>query len=288
MPNQFMAEIVVIGAGGMVGSRVVELSKFRDFMVTPDSKRLDITQKDLDLSGADVVVNFAAYTDVSNGEKQRGDKNGSCWKTNVDGVQNVLDALHPDAYFIQIGSDMCHSGSSENPGPYNEDDQPETNPDKVTWYGFSKGEARRRIVERRNTAEVDIIYPVVARSSRKQDFLRRSLELHKKGQLYPLFEKQKISVVLADDVAEVVDKLIEERPEGVFHATSSDLTSPLEITRYLIVKTGGNDDLVAGQLPENSVRYPRFGGLTENKLGIRFGTWREIVDRLVDQGINEA
>jgi len=40
---------------------------------------------------------------------------------------------------------------------------------------------------------------------------------------------------------------------------------------------------------DNPVRYPKFGGLkvieSEKKLGIRYSTWKQIVDKLVLQGI---
>ena len=83
-----MAKILVIGAGGLVGSRILELSKFKDEMITPTHKELDITdlaavKAYMEKMKPDVVVNLAAFTDVTEGEKQRGDETGLCWRLNV-------------------------------------------------------------------------------------------------------------------------------------------------------------------------------------------------------------
>ena len=281
-----MAKILVTGASGLVGSRFVELSKFKNYLITPRREELDITKPDLKLDSPDVVVNFAADTDVSGGENQRDDKNGSCWQINLNGVQNLLNLISPSTYFIQISTDMVFSGVS---GPYSESDKPETDSSKVTWYGFTKAEAERLVSQRENSAILRIIYPVRAKFDRKLDYLRKPLKLYDEGKLYPIFIDQQISISFIDEICQVIDTLIAGKKTGIFHGGSSDLTTPFNVISYLIKKARNQENLIQqGRLPE-SVRYPKFGGLkvtkTEEMLGIKFSTWKQIVDKLVEQGV---
>ncbi|MEK7127512.1 MAG: sugar nucleotide-binding protein [Patescibacteria group bacterium] len=276
-------KILVTGASGLVGSRFVELSKFKESLICPRKEELDITNPNLVLPSADVVINFAAYTNVGEGENQRNDKNGLCWKINVDGVSNLLQASK-DAFFIQISTDMVFSGEA---GPYSEDNLPETDPNKVTWYGFTKGEGERSC---KDHTILRLIYPVRAKFDKKLDYLRKPLSLFDQGKLYPMFTDQQVSFTFIDEICLALDKIIEKRTEGIFHASSSDLTTPFELGNYLLEKTRGVKNAVKeGFLPLNSIRYPKLGGLkvekTEKELGIKFSSWREIIDKLVEQGI---
>lgn len=284
-------KILITGASGLVGSRFVELSKFKDRLVTPDEKELDITQSNLNLRDADVVVNFAAFTNVSEGENQRNDDNGSCKRLNVCGVENLLGAVKKDTFFVQISTDMVFSGVS---GSYSEDDVAETDSDKVTWYGFTKAEGERLC---KNHTILRLIYPVRAKYDLKLDYLRKPLKLFDEGKLYPMFTDQQVSFAFIDEICVALDKIIEKRAKGVFHVSSSDLTNPFELYTYLIKRARGVDNAVKPCLLTdflktvgNPVRYPKFGGLkvekTEKELGIKYSSWREIIDKLVGQGIS--
>src|SRR3989338_11315263 len=174
-------KILVTGASGLVGSRFVELYPNPSDLLTPELNEFDLMHPDeyLAKNNPDVVLNFAAYTNVSEAEKQRDDKNGSCWQINVEGTKNLISALPAGTCLIHISTDMVFSGSS---GPYSESDSPETDSSKVTWYGFSKAEAER-IVGDRGTI-VRLIYPVRAKYAEKLDYLRKPLDLFNQGKLY--------------------------------------------------------------------------------------------------------
>ena len=62
---------------------------------------------------------------------------------------------------------MVFSGAS---GPYKETDIPETDTDKLTWYGFTKAEAERVIGDKGTI--VRIIYPVRQKYNLKLDYLK--------------------------------------------------------------------------------------------------------------------
>ncbi len=293
-----MKKVFVTGASGLVGSRFVDLYSGKYAFSTPDIPEFDLrdtnnVRKHLSKINPEVIVNFAAYTNVTEAEKQRGDKNGDCYKINVEGVRNLLQAAGRNVHFIQISTDMVFSGSSKDPGPYVEDHIPETNPDKLTWYGFTKAQG-----EKDAPTILRLIYPVRARYDLKLDYLRKPLALFDEGKLYPMFKDQYVSIAFVDEIAKVLGKIIDTGEKGIFHASSCDTTTPYELVSYMIEKARGKKNAVeASSLKEflktvdNPVRYPEFGGLkvekTEKRLKMRFSTWKEIVDALISQGLGK-
>lgn len=290
-------KILATGSSGLVGSRFFETYKNKYEIVPASFPEFDMTDlsqvaKILDETKPDFIVNFAAFTDVSLAEDQRNNKEGDCWKINVEGTRNIVKALPNGTKLIHISTDMVFPGSKEFPGPYSEDQIPEKDPDKVTWYGFTKGEAER-VVQSSLGNEATIlrlIYPFSAYFDKKLDYVRKPLSLFDQGKLYPMFTDQQVSVVYVDDVARVLEKIIEKDAKGVFHASSEDTTSPYELTSYVIEKVRGVKNAVKPSSLDdflknvgNPVRYPKYGGLkvekTEKELGIKLGTWKDMVDR---------
>lgn len=292
-------KILVIGASGLVGSRFVELYPNKNKLLTPTVDELDITSIDsvtrfFKRNNPDIVINFAAYTNLNEAETQRNDREGSCWKINVEGVKNILSNINDSIWFIQISTDQLFRGTADDPGPYSEDSIPESDSNKVGWYAFTKAEAERAVLESLGgkSTILRIIYPFRSKYDIKLDFLRKPLSLFDQGKLYPMFSDQQISIVFIDDVCDALQRIIVQNKRGIFHASSCDVGSPFEIVGYLLEKTRGVKNAVkASSLDEflktvdNPVRYPKFGGLkvekTEDSLGIKFKTWREMVDDFI-------
>lgn len=299
-----MREILVTGASGLVGSRFVELAKDKYNLHTPDYPDFDLTDIKkikalVDDISPDVVINFAAFTDVTAAESQRDDKDSSCWKINVEGTKNLVNALSGARLrFIQISTDMVFPGSEEFKGPYKENDKPEQDSAKLTWYGYTKAQAEKVVLTASGDAAVlRIISPVRAKFGPKLDYFRKPLSLFDQGKLYPMFADQQISISFIDEVAQALDKIIEADSPGIFHASSSDVTTPYEIISYLLEKARGVKGVVKKssigdflKTVDSPVRYPKYGGLdaseTSKKLAIKFSSTKEIVDKLVQQGIS--
>lgn len=303
-----MRKILVTGSTGLVGSKFVGLHPAKEELLTPSHQDLDITsnkavQRYIEKHKPEIIINFAAYTNVGEAENQRGEgsRNSPSWQLNVEGVLNILSAISgTDVALIQISTDMVFPGSEEFPGPYSEDAAAERDEKKLTFYGYTKAEAEREILNSLgNKATIlRIIYPVSAKYDRKLDYLRKPLQLFDEGKLYPMFTDQQISIAFVDEVASALEKIMAEGHKGIFHATSSDTTTPHELISYLIQRVRGKSEVVQkNSLAEflkkvdNPVRYPIYGGLkvesTEEKLGIRFRTWRKIVDELISQGLGK-
>ncbi len=295
-------KILITGASGLVGSRFVELYSSKYELLTPEYPAFNLLEKAelekyFDENRPETTIHFAAYTDVGGGEKQRGDKNRSCWQTNVQAVQNILDCFK-SSHLIHISTDMVFPGSAENPGPYAEDAVPETDSNKLNWYGFTKAEGERLVREKfgDKTTILRLIYPVRAKYDLKPDYLRKPLQQYDEGKLLPLFSDQQVSISFVDEICIVIDKIIATKTAGIYHASSSDTATPLELVSYLLLKTRHEPGpLKSWSIDEffatgaSPVRYPKFGGLsvkgTEEKLKMKFSTWREIIDKLVEQGI---
>lgn len=286
-------KVLVLGASGLIGSRFAEMFGGDNF-IAPSHADLDITKPDevkefIERYKPDFIVNFVAYTKVGDAEKERGDKKGECYRLNVIGVENILDAIDPEkTHFIQISTDMVFSGSKDDPGPYTEDHPIETDSEKLTWYGYTKAEAERLVFQRLGDEAtiVRIIYPVRKDFSRKLDYLRFPLAKYmSEGKLYPLFTDQQVSITFVDEACEALKRVVENKLIGVFHVSSPDTTTPHRLISNFFEKVFSR----RVQLDEGKVadprRYPPYGGLnpklTEERLGMKFSTTEQIIDKLI-------
>jgi len=299
-------KVFVTGSNGLVGSRFIELLSSKYEFITPLYPEFDLTNREsikkaFKENTPDVVVHFAAYTNVSEAENQRNNKEGDCWKVNVEGTKNIVSLIDPKkTHFIHISTDYVFPGSKEKPGPYSEETVPETGSDKVTWYGYSKSEAEREVnnILKNDRSILRIIYPVRAKYDLKADYLRKPLSLFDQGKLYPMFTDQQVSISFIDEVCIVLDKIIANKLYGVFHSCSKDTSTPYDLVTYLIEKARGVKNAVKPTTIDefitntnsSEVRYPKFGGLktekTQENLQIKFSSWKEIIDKLVEQGIS--
>lgn len=296
-----MKKVFVTGGTGLVGSFFVESDSNKYQIVAPGYSEIDLTKKEtfkkiITKEKPDLVVHFAAYTDVSRAEDQRNDKSEVCWQTNVLGTKNLaLLAKEIGSHFIHISTDYVFPGSKEDPGPHKESDIPEVDSSKLTWYGFTKAEAERvvdKIFGEKRTI-LRLVYPVRARYPKKLDYLRKHLGLFDQGKLYPLFNDQQVTITFIDEACLALEKIIEGKRYGNFHASTPDLSTPYELVSYLIEKARGLKDVVkSSSLDEflkspgiSPVRYQKYGGLkveeTQKVLGIKFSPWRQVIDQLV-------
>ncbi|OGM22433.1 hypothetical protein A2863_03840 [Candidatus Woesebacteria bacterium RIFCSPHIGHO2_01_FULL_38_9b] len=301
--------ILVTGSEGLVGSRFLEISESKNNFHTPTQIEMDITKPSeikAILASYDfkAIIHFAAYTDVSAAEKERGNKNGDCWLVNVEGTRNLAEAVKASEkkiHFVHISTDMVFSGSKRDRGPYREDHKPERDLSKLTWYGYTKAEAEREVLNilGEQVSILRIIYPVRASYEARLDYIRLPLSLHDRNELYPLFSDQHISISFIDEVCNAIDVIIKRNLYGIYHASTTDTTTPYELISLVIEKTRGEKNKVKSikldeYLRKNNIpeyRYPRYGGLkvedSETKLDFKFSTYKQVIDKLVAQGLGK-
>jgi len=291
-----MKKILIVGESGLVGSRFVNLYPEKENLLTPDLTQLDITSPEsvkryFDENKPEVVINFAAYTNVDGAEKERGDENGLAWKLNVDGVRNLIEVCkEKNIFLVQISTDFVFKGDESDAGPYSEDKNlPESN-EGISWYGWTKNRAEKLLNKSGiGYAIIRIAYPFYpAEFAGKLDFAKGFLKLYDNGKLYPVFSDQIHSVLNVDDLVEPLTKIMNDKIQGTFHIVASDTTTPFEFVSYFLEKARG----VKNVLQEGSMKEflskegrtprPRLGGLkteiTEEKLGMKFKIWRKMVD----------
>lgn len=295
-------KILVTGANSLVGSHFVEnYSKNLNDNITifsPLKKELDIVDKEsvknfFTLHKPDVILHFAAFTDVSKAEKQRNNKKAPCWIVNVEGTANLIRATDYSAYFIYISTDVVFSGRKENPGPYGEDTPTEESQNILSWYGWTKKEAEKLVITNlKNAAILRIANPVRAKYKYKLDYVRKILELYDTNKLYPMFDDQYLTLTYINEVTDVLEVLLERRFNGIYHVSSTNVFTPYKLANLLIEKVRGKKGFVKPTrikqfLKDNPSRYPQYGGLkvakTQNIFNLKFSTWEEIIRSLVKQ-----
>ena len=283
---------LVTGASGMVGSRFCETFTEPDRLLIPDRDVFDLTRPESitayfsNHSVITAVINLAAYTNVSEGQKQKGDETSFCYQLNVVGTQNLIDQIKDkDVYLIHISTDMVFPGDSADPGPYAEDHLINPDENRLTWYGYTKALAERIATSTSPpSAILRLIYPVVAKYDLKLDYLRAPLAYYEKNHsLYPIFTDQQMNITAVDEICLCLSRLLETRFTGVFHTGSADITTPYEIMVRLFDLVYGHHDMVKPGKTDPT-RYPQFGGLlnqeTEKHLGIHLSVSSEIVTHL--------
>lgn len=288
-------KILVTGGNGLVGSHFIE--HYSD-VLSPSANELDITdQKSVEnffkLNRLDVIIHFAAFTDVSAAENERGNKKGLCWTVNVGGTANLIKAIKYQPYFIYISTDVVFSGNKDNPGPYAEDFPPEQDEKLLSWYGWTKKEAENLVSNNlENWAILRISNPSRAKYGLKLDYVRKILTLFDTGKLYPLFNDQYLTLTFIDEVTESLKILLQKKLAGFFHVSSNNIFTPYKLANYLIEKTRGVKNAarpisIESFLKNNPARYPKFGGLkvekTQQLLDLRFKSWEEAINSLAKQ-----
>jgi dTDP-4-dehydrorhamnose reductase len=295
-----MKKILIIGSTGLVGSRVKELLKDKFNIITPGQGKLDLLDKKSLVSGLnkikpDVIINLAAYTNVTEAENQTGDKNSPCWQVNVEGIKNLLETINKNTQLIHISTDMVFSGSLKDPGPYKENHPLPKSPKQLTWYGWTKNRGED-LVRKAGHTIVRIIYPVRANFERP-DYIRFPLRKLRDNSLYPFFKDQKLSITFIDELAQALAAIVNKNlTNDTFHVCSRNTGSAFNIVKATFKKLGLETNKVKSSLlveylskQKNKYRYPLKGGLnvqlTEKKLNHKFSTWQKIIDNLIKQGL---
>jgi len=290
--------ILVTGANGLVGSHFtdqIDSSKFN--LLTPPMEELDVTNKNsvgtfFEKNSIDIVVHFAAYTDVTSAEKERDNKSGACWRVNVEGTKSICEASK-NAFFVFISSDMVFSGEPSDKGPYNVDHETQKDSSKLPWYGYTKVVGEDLVKKTHaNSAIIRISNPVRKNFLLRQDYIQKIVQSYNQKGSISLFNDQYLTLSYIPHVSDALNVIIDSHKSGIFHISSLDTFTPFELGKYVLHKNISKlDNISASSLQEYvqktnlKSRYPQYGGLsvdtTMKKLGLSFTTWKQIVDLII-------
>src|SRR3989344_6524949 len=280
--------LAVIGSSSMVGSRFCDLSN-QNFRLIKADLHGEIPVDITDVKSVrhfflqnnfQYLILFSAFTDVDEAEKQRGNKEGNCWKINVEGVRNVSDTCKKfKRKLIFISTDFVFDGVD---GPYGETDPIGGYLDKISWYGLSKIEGEK-IVQRVLTDCIilRISYPYRAKFPQKDDFAKIILRRYRNNTLFPVFSDQFLTPTFIDDLGPATGLIISRNQRGIFHIASPQITTPYEFAKHLILTFGGDPSKVKkGSILQAKLKAPRsvIGGLKVERiknLGFVPTDWKE-------------
>ena len=289
---------VIIGSGlsGMIGSRFTQVyANDFTFMNLDLTTGVDITeakQVETALSKYQnaTVIHLAAFTDVSKAFDQNGDKNGSVYKVNVIGTQNIANAAKKFGHFlIHISTDFVFDGVNPPEGGYTETDTPKP----IEWYGQTKLWAEQEVQKSgANHVIVRTAFPYRAKFAGKLDLIRNMLEKLKTNSLYPMFTDQIITPTFIDDLSAAFKTIIDKKPNGIFHAVGSSSLSPYEIAQKIASAFEIKADIKSGSFKDFMVKDSRLrqqylkisNAKLKQELGVSMKTLDEALKILKDQG----
>jgi dTDP-4-dehydrorhamnose reductase/dTDP-4-dehydrorhamnose 3,5-epimerase len=285
--------MAILGGGGLIGSVAVDTLKQKGVnFEAPPRKEVDITDKEavekwMQVTPAETVILFSAWTDVDGAEK---DKEGA-EKVNVAGTRNVAEAANKyGKHLVYISTDFIFPGTEEEPGPYNENRPGSPTSPDVSTYGRTKALGEREVL---NIADsftiIRISYPFGNPNSEK-DFALKTLGYIEKG--YPLFADQVFTPTYIPDLVAAVRYLGGKKIKGVFHVACQPATSPYEFGSYLAAKLGKTVEIKKGSMKDfladpKRTRRPLKGGLdtsmSDKELGRPASHWQRAIDDFVEK-----
>lgn len=239
-------KLLIFGGSGLVGSKFIDLFQDKYEITAPEIDDLDILDKDklfqfVKSQQAELVVNYAAFTNVDKAEEEKDNKEGLVYKINTLAVKDLSEICNLTyKKIIQYSTDYIFDGT-KNESPYLEEDKP--NP--INWYGETKNEGEKFILESgvQNTI-IRISMPYSAKYNLKKDIIRFFLEELQNGREIIAIDDQFVTPVLVDDAAFALDAIISNQAKGIFHTVSSSSITPFELTRLIADKFGFNKNLV--------------------------------------------
>jgi dTDP-4-dehydrorhamnose reductase len=305
-------ELLVFGADSLVGSHFISqtqhsvhaagrtdarerglpVAKF----VPVDLTRTEEIARVIGDSPTEAIVNFAAATDVDAVEAERPvgsqSASGNAWKVNALAPESMAVAAHDSGRpFVSLSTDFVFDGRE---GPYSEDASPSPFSDRVSWYGWTKGEGERRArAAHPGTTILRVAYPYRSRFAGKLDFARSLVARRRAGTLPPMFSDQLLTPTWIPDVSRALEDLLAGPTSGVFHAASPVPTTPWEFASELVRALEGVDPVLpAGSMKDflqrsHATPRPIRGGLRVDRLpkrGVGLTDWKEGIAVFLREG----
>jgi dTDP-4-dehydrorhamnose reductase len=236
------SKVLVTGGSGLLGSKLVKTLSGR-CKVYPthnlnrfSSKdcctvRLDVRNKD-DVKGMinkispDLIIHSAALINLDYCEKNREE----AWKVNVEGTRNIVEASRgTGSRLVYISTDYVFDGMR---GMYREDDLP--NP--INYYAKTKYEGEKVVqgLDDYLIARTSVLYGYHPRPNFVIWVVNELKQRHK----IDIVKDQFNSPTLADDLAEMIIKLVEEDRAGIFHTAGSERISRYDFARKITAVFG--------------------------------------------------
>ena len=233
-------KILVTGANGLLGQKLTMLLDHQSDIHTVATARkpvsyslikaefriLDVTnQKETEKvileAKPDVVIHTAAMTQVDQCETER----EACWKANVTGVENLVNACEKvNTFLVHVSTDFIFDGTH---GPLDESAVPKP----VNYYGESKLAGERAVMNSKldwAILRTVLVYGVTDDMSRSNIVLwvKKSLE---EGKSINVVNDQWRTPTLAEDLAMGCYLAATKKAKGIFHISGERMMTPYDI-----------------------------------------------------------
>lgn len=246
-------KILVTGSNGLLGQKLTALlgnhphhtlvrtSRTSQEGAPGDWFPMDITDANsvksvIDAVKPDAVIHAAAMTMVDDCEQQR----EACWKANVDGTRNVLQACSEiGTHVIHVSTDFIFDGST---GPLAE----EAEPGPVNFYGESKLEAERLVMKYSGDWAIlrtVLVYGLTPDRSRSNIVLwvKNNLEA---GKPIRVVDDQWRTPTLAEDLAMGCVLAAEHHATGIYHVSGPEMLTPYDMAMQTAAYFGLDNSLI--------------------------------------------
>lgn len=247
-----------------------------------DYRPLDITDKNavselINEVKPDVIFHCAAWTNVDGAE----DNYDACYKVNVDGTANLVEAAKGvDAKIVYISSDYVFDGKKD--GFYTEED--EVNPLNV--YGKTKylGEAETRKYDKHFILRISWVYGINGKN-----FVRTMLRLSDTKDELGVVCDQIGSPTYTVDVSRLLADMVQTDKYGTYHGTNENYCSWADFARAIFKLNNCNvlvNDVLTKDYPVKATR-PLNSKLSKEKLknnGFELlPTWENALERYCNE-----
>lgn len=242
-----MTRWLVTGAGGMLGRDVLEVLSGDDVTGLTRAE-LDITDAaavSAAVSGVDVVVNAAAWTDVDGAEAAE----EAATRTNGLGPRVLAEACRAaGARLVQVSTDYVFDGQAST--PYAEDAPLAPR----SAYGRSKAAGERAVRDVLPDAAY-VVRTAWLYGEHGGSFVRTMTRLEAEKETLDVVDDQRGQPTWSLDVARQIAALVRaEAPGGTYHATSSGETTWCGLARAVFEELGADPSRVR---PTTTDRFPR-------------------------------
>ncbi|MEX0896141.1 MAG: SDR family oxidoreductase [Patescibacteria group bacterium] len=248
--------IAITGSKGLIGhplcQKLQDKHRIIPLDISDETRPVDITKlSTLDAvitqSQPDVLIHLAAFTDVSAAWEQQGDTQGSAYKVNVLGTENVAKVCSKaEIQVVHLSTSFVFDG--EKKSPYLESDTP--NP--IEWYGQTKALAEEAIMrESQNWTILRIDQPFHHLPSPTKPDLAHTLATNmRSNQLQPQFSDHYFGPTYIPDLILVIEQVIETSLSGLFHATNNESWTNYDFATTIADSIGYDGKIEASLLAE--------------------------------------
>ena len=274
--------IIILGGKGMLGTDIHRICRQQGFRVKAfDLPEFDITnpiQLEEAIKDSQIIINCAAYTNVDGAESE----GELAYKINAEAVGQLGDiARETNKWILHISTDFVFDGCLDR--AYVETDA--TNP--VNTYGKTKLAGEQLLIQ--SSCKYCIIRVEWTYGVAGNNFVSKIIQYAGKNMMLKVVDDQIGSPTSTVEIATTICKVLEKRPEGIFHFASSGYVSRYKMAEFVFDKLSMDVNLIPCKTkdfktPAERPLNSRFDcSKIVDVLGIEIKSWEGPLERFIRQ-----